>query len=56
MLSNHQTAADSAPPDHPKRNWPLIWVSVILGASAAACVLGLVALWVTNFNLLEWME
>ena len=47
---------DPASSQSPKRNWPLIGVSVILGLSVLGVVLGAIALWVTNFNLLEWME
>jgi len=48
------SAAES--PAHPKRNWPLILTAAALGLAAAMFVLGCVALWVTNFNLLEWLE
>jgi hypothetical protein len=44
------------PPDPPQRNWPLIWTGVIVGLLVTVSVLGVVALYVTNFNLLEWME
>jgi hypothetical protein len=43
-------------PDHSKRNWPLIWTGVIVGLLVTASVVGLVAMYVANFNLLEWME
>jgi hypothetical protein len=43
-------------PDHSKRNWPLIWTGVIAGLLVIVSVVGLVALYVTNFNLLEWLE
>ena len=42
--------------NQPKRNWPLIWAAVAVACISAVCVLGAVALYVTNFNLLEWME
>jgi hypothetical protein len=43
-------------PDHPNRNWPLIWAGVIVGLLVTVSVAGLVALYVASFNLLEWME
>jgi hypothetical protein len=43
-------------PDHSKWNWPLIWTGVIVGLLVTVSVVGLVAMYVTNFNLLEWME
>ena len=47
---------NSQPPDLPKRNWPLIWTGVIVGLVVTVAVVGLVALYIANFNLLEWME
>lgn len=47
---------NSQSPDHPKRNWPLIWTGVIVGLLVTVSVAGLVALYIANFNLLEWME
>jgi hypothetical protein len=43
-------------PDASKRNWPLIWAGIIGGLLVAAMAAGLVAMYVGNFNLLEWME
>lgn len=40
----------------PKRNWPLIWAIAVAGALAGTVVIGLIAMYVANFNLLEWME
>ncbi|MFA5058864.1 MAG: hypothetical protein WC485_12175 [Opitutaceae bacterium] len=40
----------------PRRNWPLIWGGVAAGLLAAAVVAGLIALYVCNFNLLDWIE
>lgn len=43
-------------PEAPKHNWPLIWVVVIVGLLLLATVAACVAMYVTNFNLLEWTE
>jgi len=42
--------------DSPKTNWPLICggiAAVVLGAGLVAAV---IAMYVANFNLLEWLE
>jgi len=44
------------PSDHPKRPWPLIWAGVIVGLLLAATAAACVAMYITNFNLLGWME
>jgi hypothetical protein len=49
-------AINPEPSPQTKRNWPLILTAAAVGLVAAAFVLGCVALWVTNFNLLDWME
>ncbi len=51
--STHMTGD---PSETPKRNWPLIWTIVIAGALTTTVVVGSIALYVANFNLLEWME
>ena len=43
-------------PDSPKRNWPLIWAGIWVGLLVAATAAGLIAMYVDNFNLLDWME
>jgi hypothetical protein len=43
-------------PDNPKRNWPLIWAGIIGGLLIVATAAGLIAMYVVNFNLLDWME
>jgi hypothetical protein len=43
-------------PDTPKRNWPLIWAGIMVGLLMAATAAGLIAMYVGNFNLLDWME
>ncbi len=43
-------------PDTPKRNWPLIWTLVAAGVLTSAIVISAIAMYVANFNLLEWME
>ncbi|HUL52812.1 MAG TPA: hypothetical protein VLT83_05315 [Opitutaceae bacterium] len=43
-------------PDQPKRNWPLILTGVAAALLLAGIVLGLVAMYVADFNLLEWTE
>ncbi len=43
-------------PDPPKRNWPLIWAGIIGGLLVAATAAGLIAMFVGNFNLLDWLE
>jgi hypothetical protein len=43
-------------PDPPKRNWPLIGAGIIIGLLVAATAAGLIALYVGNFNLLDWLE
>jgi len=42
--------------DHPKRPWPLIWAGVVVGVLVAATVAGLVAMYIANFNPLDWLE
>jgi hypothetical protein len=43
-------------PDPPKHNWPLICGGVTAGVLVASLIVGLIALYVANFNLLEWVE
>lgn len=43
-------------PGTPKRNWSLIWAGIIGGLLIAATAAGLIAMYVANFNLLDWME
>ncbi len=43
-------------PDTPKRNWALIWTLVAVATLAAATAIGAIAMYIANFNLLEWME
>ena len=50
-----QTMTDQSP-DNPKTNWPLILGGVTVGILAIAVVGGLVAMYVANFNLLDWLE
>lgn len=47
---------NSQSPDHPQRNWPLIWTGVIVGLIVTVSVIGLLALYIANFNLFEWLE
>ncbi len=42
--------------DSPKRNWPLILTISAVGFAVAARVSTSIALYVANFNLLEWIE
>jgi len=49
-------AMNSQSPDHPQRNWPLIWTGVIVGLIVTVSVIGLLALYIANFNLFEWLE
>ena len=43
-------------PDTPNRTWPLIWAGIMVGLLMAATAAGLIAMYVGNFNLLDWME
>jgi hypothetical protein len=43
-------------PGVPKRNWPLIWAGIFVGLLVAATAAGLIAMYIGNFNLLDWME
>jgi hypothetical protein len=43
-------------PDIPKKNWLLICSGIFVGLLAAATAAGLIAMYVGNFNLLDWME
>jgi LPS O-antigen subunit length determinant protein (WzzB/FepE family) len=43
-------------PDIPKRNWLLILAGIIGGLLVAATAAGLIAMYVGNFNPLDWME
>lgn len=40
----------------PKYNWPLICGGIAVAILVAGLALGLIAMYVANFNLLEWME
>ena len=42
--------------DHPKRPWPLIWAGVIVGLLLAATAVACVAMYIANFNPLDWLE
>ena len=42
--------------DHPKRPWPLIWAGVAVGVLAVATVAACVAMYIANFNPLDWLE
>ena len=42
--------------DSPRPNWPLICVGAAVSILVAGLMVGLVALYVTNFNVLEWIE
>jgi len=42
--------------DAPKRNWPLICAGIAAALVLAGIVVGLVAMYIANFNLLEWTE
>ena len=42
--------------DTPKRNWPLILSGAAVALLLVGAVIGCVALYVTNFNLLDWLE
>ncbi len=42
--------------DAPKRNWPLIWVATAVGLLIALTIVTSIALYIANFNLLEWIE
>lgn len=42
--------------DNPKPNWPLILGGLAAGVLVLAVVGGLVAMYVANFNLLDWLE
>lgn len=44
------------PRDMPKRNWPLIWTGVIAALLMIGTAAGLVAMYIANFNLLDWLE
>jgi hypothetical protein len=43
-------------PDSPKRNWPLICGGAAVSMLVAGLVAGLIALYIANFNVLEWLE
>jgi high-affinity Fe2+/Pb2+ permease len=53
---NPSRAMSHESPDTPKRNWPLIWAGIMVGLLVAATAAGLIAMYVGNFNLLDWME
>ncbi len=55
-MNNPSTRMTGDMSDAPKRNWPLIWTMVIAGVIAGTVVIGSIAMYVANFNLLEWME
>jgi hypothetical protein len=42
--------------DTPKRNWPLIWGGIVAALLLLGTVLGLVAMYIANFNLFDWLE
>jgi hypothetical protein len=42
--------------DSRKPNWPLICGGAIAGMLGAALIAGLIALYVADFNVLEWLE
>jgi hypothetical protein len=58
LLADHKPsrAMSHESPDTPKRNWPLLWAGIIVGLLVAATAAGLIAMYVGNFNLLDWME
>jgi hypothetical protein len=43
-------------PNPKKRNWPLIWISAVVALLVGTAVIGLVAMYIAHFNLLEWLE
>ena len=43
-------------PAIPNETWSLIWAGIIVGLLLAVTAAGLVAMYVANFNLLDWME
>ena len=43
-------------PDSAKPNWPLICGGAAVGLLVAGLVVGVIALYVANFNVLEWLE
>ncbi len=47
---------NSEPKESTKRNWPLIWTASAVGIILAGLVITSIALYVANFNLLEWIE
>ena len=53
---NPSRAMSHESPDPPKRNWPLIGAGIIIGLLVAATAAGLIAMFVGNFNLLDWLE
>jgi high-affinity Fe2+/Pb2+ permease len=42
--------------DQPKPNWPLICGGAVAAIVAVGLVVGLISLYVANFNVLEWLE
>ena len=40
----------------PKRNWMLIWTGIVVALLLMGTAAGLVAMYVANFNLLDWLE
>ncbi len=39
-----------------KHNWPLIGVGIAAGVLIASLAVAAIALYIANFNLLEWIE
>lgn len=46
----------NGPRNMPKRNWLLIWTGIIAALLIIGAAAGLVAMYIANFNLLDWLE
>jgi hypothetical protein len=55
-VSSPKSTMNDPSADFPKRNWPLIGGGIVIGCVLAAMAIGVVVMYVANFNLLEWVE
>jgi hypothetical protein len=56
MQSGQSQVMSDESHDLPKRNWPLICTCIIAALLAIGTAAGVIALYIANFNLLDWLE
>jgi hypothetical protein len=56
VQSSQSQVMSNEPRDMPKRNWPLIWIGIIAALLMIGTAAGLIAMYIANFNLLDWLE